>query len=669
MSKTQTLSSMHPQRTPSLLRACRSTLWHAPLTAALAVVFLTSPSFVHSLAAADDQASEAMAEPQLRQQVDRLIHQLGAPNYATRTRARGELQRMGLLAFDALHAAQRSDDSEIAMAARFLVESLHVSWSTAEDSADVRQILIEYGTQSEVERKSRMDRLAALPDREGLAALCRLVRFETKLRLSRAAALLIMQQPTADTPELRRRNSAVITAGLGSNAREAAKWLTLYASDLAAGRYDVPAWRAFIEIERNRVASQSIRSSDDLAVLELYRICAVRAMEHGLDAESIQLATESLDLVEARKQPLRNAVEWALDHEMWTIVLKLLRRDASDFKNDAWLSYAVAEALSETGNPKAGEQWVVDALELAPLAPLNDDGTSPMTADARQLATQRHALVAMELTSRGRFEWAKREYRYVIARNPIDTSAAADARWKLAMILSEFEEHQAAAETLQPTVERMKIDRDFRRIVERELIYSFDDFEARFHYNAALGHLQADRNEQAAASLKSAIAADPLDGDILIAMYRFAGDEQWKRETQRAMRMALTEFERMIRDEERQIAGINQVQRNRIISHYCNQYAWLAANTNGDLKRALAYSRRSLELTPKLASLTDTLSHCYYALGDYDAAVRTQREAVALEPHSPPIRRQLEFFIKKQEEQKAKESKEQKDQPTETPLK
>ncbi|WP_218934140.1 hypothetical protein [Rosistilla ulvae] len=636
----------------------KPTLPFPTATAVAAVVFgLMGIVFAGSLPrlAADDRP-DAQGDLQLREQVDRLIDQLGDPSYAKRIRARGELQRMGLLAFDALHAAQMNDDSEIAMAARYLVESLQVSWSTEDDSTDVRQILSEYGSQSEVERKSRMDRLAALPDREGLAALCRLVRFETKLRLSRSAALLIMQQPIAATVEGRRRNSAVIEESLGSNAREAAKWLNLYARDLAGGEYDGPAWRAFISAERDRVASQTTRSSDDLAVLELYRICAVRAAEFGLESESLDLATESLELVESRKQPLRDAVEWALDHKMWTIVLQLLRRDPSDFKNDAWLSYAVAQALAETDNEKEGERWVAQALELAPLAPLNEDGSSPMTADARQQATQRHLLVAMELVGRGRFDWAQREYRYVIDRCPIDTSSSADARWKLAMIQSEFEQHRDAAETLQPTVERMKIDRDFRRIVERELIYSFDDFEARMHYNAALGHLQAEQPEEAAEALKAAIAADPLDGDILIAMYRYPGDEQWKRDTNRAMRTALTEFERMIRDEERQIVGINQLQRKRIISHYCNQYAWLAANTNGDLKRALAYSRRSLELTPKLASLTDTLSHCYYALGDYDAAVRTQREAVALEPHSPPIRRQLEFFIKKQQEHHAKQN-------------
>ncbi|QDV56365.1 Tetratricopeptide repeat protein [Rosistilla oblonga] len=624
-------------------------------TAGLAIAMLSVWLSCSPLAAADAPLAPP-SDVELRAQVDRLIEQLGDPSYAKRIRARGELQRMGLMAFDALHAAQLNDDSEIAMAARYLVESLQVSWSTEDDSTDVRQILSEYGAQTEVERKSRMDRLAGLPQREGLAALCRLVRFETKLRLSRAAALLIMQQPTSDSIELRRRNSAVIAESLGANSREASKWLTLYARDLANDEFNVSAWRALIESERSRVASQTTRSSDDLAVLELYRICAVRAMEHGLQAESLALATESLELVEARKQPLRNAVEWALDHQMWTIVLKLLQRDASDFKNDAWLSYAVAEALTETGDAAEGERWVSQALELAPLAPLNEDGSSPMTADARQQATQRHMLVAMELVSRGRFDWAKREYQYVIDRSPIDTSSSADSRWKLAMILSEFEDYQPAAELLEPSVQRMMMDRDFRRIVQRELIYSFEDFESRMHYNAALGHQQAGENEQAAASLKSALAAAPLDGDILIAMYRFPGDEKWKQETQRAIREALTEFERMIREGERQAAGLNQQQLNRGISHYCNQYAWLAANTNGDLKRALAYSRRSLELMPKRASLTDTLSHCYYALGDYDAAVRTQREAVALEPHSPPIRRQLDFFIQKQQEHREKQN-------------
>ena len=58
----------------------------------------------------------------LEARIAELIQQLGAPEYATRERAQVELQRLRLDAFDALNEAQFSDDIEIAMSARYLVQ-------------------------------------------------------------------------------------------------------------------------------------------------------------------------------------------------------------------------------------------------------------------------------------------------------------------------------------------------------------------------------------------------------------------------------------------------------------------------------------------------------------------------------------------------------------------
>jgi len=40
----------------------------------------------------------------------------------------------------------------------------------------------------------------------------------------------------------------------------------------------------------------------------------------------------------------------------------------------------------------------------------------------------------------------------------------------------------------------------------------------------------------------------------------------------------------------------------------------------------------------------DTLAHCYYAKGDLENAVRSQTEAVKLDPHTQAISRQLGVF-------------------------
>jgi tetratricopeptide (TPR) repeat protein len=77
----------------------------------------------------------------------------------------------------------------------------------------------------------------------------------------------------------------------------------------------------------------------------------------------------------------------------------------------------------------------------------------------------------------------------------------------------------------------------------------------------------------------------------------------------------------------------------------------LISNTEGDYKKALDYSLQSLELTPDVAAQIDTAGRCYYAVGDLENAIRMQRKAVKLEPHSPPLDRQLAMFEKAMKDQ------------------
>jgi Flp pilus assembly protein TadD len=68
------------------------------------------------------------------------------------------------------------------------------------------------------------------------------------------------------------------------------------------------------------------------------------------------------------------------------------------------------------------------------------------------------------------------------------------------------------------------------------------------------------------------------------------------------------------------------------------------ANATGDLRKAMRYSKKSLDLSFDNPSYLDTLAHCQFAAGDHAAAVRTQARAQRLEPHNRTIRRNLERF-------------------------
>ncbi len=232
--------------------------------ALLALASLFGPlAMTHPLIAAEQ------AGPRSANEVAILIEQLGAESYATRLRAKEALQRIGLEAFDQLHLAQFHPDSEIAMSARFLISSLLVSWSKESDPPEVRETLREYGACSESERSSRIDRLAEFPNRIGLPALVRVASYERALRLSRRAALALMQQPMENDPAARRRNSEQVLEVLGDNDRQAAEWLRAYAEDLASGEYSSERWQQLIAEQREAIDTAATQQASRASVLEL----------------------------------------------------------------------------------------------------------------------------------------------------------------------------------------------------------------------------------------------------------------------------------------------------------------------------------------------------------------------------------------------------------------
>jgi len=97
-------------------------------------------------------------------------------------------------------------------------------------------------------------------------------------------------------------------------------------------------------------------------------------------------------------------------------------------------------------------------------------------------------------------------------------------------------------------------------------------------------------------------------------------------------------------------AGANDAdQRDRIEQYMAvvyNEFAWLVGNTIGDVDEAIRLSHKSLDIMPDNGGFFDTLAHCYHRKGDYAAAVKYQRRAIELEPHSGIIQRKMKVFEK-----------------------
>jgi tetratricopeptide (TPR) repeat protein len=150
---------------------------------------------------------------------------------------------------------------------------------------------------------------------------------------------------------------------------------------------------------------------------------------------------------------------------------------------------------------------------------------------------------------------------------------------------------------------------------------------------------------RAQAELNTAIDADAKDADVLIAMYRFpAKDPKWHKAVVARIQGLCKEQEKKIEDDPSDASPYNQ-------------WAWLISNTEGDFQKAIRYSHRSLELNKHgeagAASFLDTLGRCYYAAGDYDNAVKYEREAIAKNDYLQVMKRQLAEFERALAKQKA----------------
>jgi hypothetical protein len=155
---------------------------------------------------------------------------------------------------------------------------------------------------------------------------------------------------------------------------------------------------------------------------------------------------------------------------------------------------------------------------------------------------------------------------------------------------------------------------------------------ARMHYfEACAAAARGDAAGQRAA-LEEASSTIAKDVDALIALYHLDDDAADRRAKARLLvREALEHIEGGM-------DGSSDDMQSR------NEYAWLVANTEGDVAKATRYSRETLADSPDNASYLDTLAHCHAAAGDFPMAIRTQRLAHRFEPHNRIIRLNLEKF-------------------------
>lgn len=78
-----------------------------------------------------------------------------------------------------------------------------------------------------------------------------------------------------------------------------------------------------------------------------------------------------------------------------------------------------------------------------------------------------------------------------------------------------------------------------------------------------------------------------------------------------------------------------------------NNLAWMYAQCDRQLDKALELSQRAVRLAPSSAVYLDTLAEVYFRLGDHVKAIETMRQCVGLDPREPHYRENLVRFAKR----------------------
>jgi tetratricopeptide (TPR) repeat protein len=607
-----------------------------PLVAALIAIVLglahqvVAANVSPDVAASDsvETATEKTAKAEQQQKIAALVAQLGDKDYFVRQKAQEELTTFGFEAFEALNAATTADDLEIATRAKYLLKLMRVEWTTAADPPEVRRLLKGYEMLDADNRQMRIKELAAMPDGKATAALCRLARYEKSDVLSKWAALdLIQSTPNGEPPGPQRAN--LVRKNIERGSRPAVLWVNAWLRMARDPQGALDDFNALIDDEMRVLKRTPDQTSPDLiAALMRYDIAQLKRL--GKNTAVVQTMRRLIDLQKDDAAAIAALAEWFVEQKAWDPLDELEKRFRPRFAAEPVLLYLYAEAKLAQNDSAKAEELAAQALKLNP------------GRDAAPL----HYVVADNLKRRGCIAWAIKEFEYLITQIANQDSIGIRPVMELAEIYCDQGKNLEAGKAIETFLKKPS-GRGFFTPGTTVEAFGKQIKADMYYYYGLHWESQGDRKQQRD-NMERAIKEDPTSINALIGYYSLPDlTPVEKKKTVELIKTASDQVRESIRsfesppDDPRENAYAAMREAND-----CNQFAWLIANTEGDLDEALKYARRAVELQPQNGGIADTLAHVYYAKRDYENAVKTEEKAAELEPHLEMIKRKLEVFKK-----------------------
>ncbi len=571
--------------------------------------------------------------------VDELIRKLGSDEYVVRERASQALADLGLDALDALAQAQYDDDVEIAVRARRLLLSIQVRWITDTDPADVRQILEHYGRLPPGQRASVLDRLSALHHAGALVALARIARYDPSPQVSRLAALHFLRAKAPAEPE-RHKVRQTVKRLVGRSQRTSAQWLRMGLALWEHPEQAIDMWSKIVDQEWSTYLAHPQQNGPE--VLRALLLSHVEVLlHHDRRQEAHQVAERILPLLSDDSAQLIEMADWLLEREWPDLIETLYARFHDAFHQNTVLMFRLAESRRKSGDEEHAREAARQALQqVARNGP--------------------HAvwLLGISLENDGFFHWAEMAYRELTDVPKPDYKEHASVFISLAEMLHDLKRDDEAAKALQKLVQA-GAERPLKAAIERETRQTIDRLAARAAFFEACHYGATGNREAQAEALRRSLSLSPIDSDTLILLYRWAQHDAGELLVARQkIAEAVAKYRQMIEATKTKIresrSRLERLQTEIDLAQQCNQVAWLISNTEGDYQFALQCALEAHRLYPDSAGIRDTLARCYFATGQVERAIQEQRAALEQDPHSPPLKAQLEMFLKHREKASSK---------------
>ena len=173
---------------------------------------------------------------------------------------------------------------------------------------------------------------------------------------------------------------------------------------------------------------------------------------------------------------------------------------------------------------------------------------------------------------------------------------------------------------------------------------------ANYHFYSGLAALERGDKFEASTQLRRALEIDGVapNPDVVIALQKLGSDEPFGEYFQQAFDRMSNAFRVRVLEAEEQLSRSNErgLRADSVsqVAQECNQLAWLLSKCQISTTEALSLSLRSLELEPDKAIYLDTLARCYFATGQIEDAIRTQKQAIRSAPHERQMLSQLAEF-------------------------